>query len=57
MGLKHPKQELTHEFPRGKLSFKKLSECALIKRRIVLDICMYDNQFSLSFFVSLLFRC
>lgn len=40
MGLKHPRQEPTHEFPRGKL-FKKLSKCARIKRRILLHICMY----------------
>lgn len=45
MGLKHPKQKLTHELPRGK-TFKKLSKDVLKSRE---PFSLYRNHFSLPF--------
>lgn len=53
MGLKYPKQEPTHELPRGKSPFKK--EKLREKKRFYPHVLI--NHLSLSSFLSALFRC
>ena len=57
MGLKYPKQEPTHELPRGKLPLKeeKLREKKTFYPRVLINYI--SLSLSLSSFLSALFRC